>query len=97
MDLETKSYTSAPQPNATIRQLHARVEELTSQLSQATNDKRHSTQLRSSDKAVRDMQLQVQESERHRAKLEEDRKLSEAQIRTLRETLGNLVGRSCFH
>ena len=97
VDLETKSYTSTPQPNATIRQLQARIEELNSQLSQATNDKRHSTPLRSSDKAVRDMQLQLQESERHRSKLEEDRKLSETQIHTLREKLDTLVGRPCFH
>ncbi|KIJ60737.1 hypothetical protein HYDPIDRAFT_116781, partial [Hydnomerulius pinastri MD-312] len=86
VDLETKSYTSTPQPNATIRQLQARIEELT-QLSQATNDKRHSTQLRSSDKAVREIQLQLQESERQRVKLEDDRKSSESQIQALREKL----------
>ncbi|KAF8551612.1 hypothetical protein OG21DRAFT_256077 [Imleria badia] len=87
VDLETKSYTSTPQPNATIRQLQARVEELTAQLSQATNDKRHSTPVRSSDKAVRDIQLRLQESERHRLKLEEDRKAGESQIHTLRKKL----------
>ena len=93
VDLETKSYTSTPQPNAIVRQLQARIEELTAQLSSAANDKRHSTPLRSSDKAVRDIQLQLQESERHRLKLEEDRKLSESQIQSLREKLDKTVGR----
>ncbi|KAG8221578.1 P-loop containing nucleoside triphosphate hydrolase protein [Butyriboletus roseoflavus] len=87
VDLETKSYTSTPQPNATIRQLQARIEELTTQLTQASNDKRHITALRSSDKAVRDIQLQLRESEHHRLKLDEDRKLSETQIQSLREKL----------
>ena len=80
-----------PQPNAMIRQLQARVEELTNQLS---HDKKHSTPLRSSDKAVRDLQLQLQESERHRLKLEEGRKNSEAQILSLREKLDQSVGRT---
>lgn len=93
VDLETKSYTNTPQPNATIRQLRARVEELTTQLSQAANDKRHSIPLRSSDKAVRDIQLQLQESERHRLKLEEDRKVSESQIQSFRQKLDEMVGR----
>lgn len=97
VDLETKSYTSTPQPNATVRQLQARIEELTTQLSHAANDKRHSTPLRSSDKVVRDIQLQLQESERHRSKLEEDRELSETQIQSLREKLDKAVGRLCFH
>lgn len=90
VDLETKSYASTPQPNATIRQLQARVEELTGQL---TSDKRLSTPVRSSDKAIRDIQLQLQESERHRSKLEAGRKLSEGQIQTLRDKLDKLVGR----
>ena len=92
VDLETKSYTNTPQPNATIRQLQARVEELTTQLNQATNDKRHSTPLRSSDKAVRDIQVQLQESEHHRLKLEEDRKAGESQIQSLRQRLDEIVG-----
>ncbi|KAF9234323.1 nonmuscle myosin heavy chain b [Melanogaster broomeanus] len=87
VDMETKSYTTTPQPNATIRQLQARVEELTTQLNQATSDKRHSTQPRSSDKAVREIQLELQESERQRTKLEDDRKTSESQIQALREKL----------
>jgi len=87
VDLETKSYASTPQPNSTIRQLQARVEELTTQLNQASNDKRHSTPLRSSDKAGREIQLQLQESERQRAKLEDDRTASESQIQALRQKL----------
>lgn len=95
VDLETRSYASAPQPNAITRQLQARVEELTTQLNQATNDRRQSTPLRS-DKAVRDIQLQLHESERHRLKLEEDRKAYESQIQSLRERLDETVGRFYF-
>ncbi|KAG6372968.1 myosin II heavy chain [Boletus reticuloceps] len=90
VDLETKSYASTPQPNATIRQLQARVEELTTQLSQAASDKRHGTPLRSSDKAVRDIQLQLQESERQRLKLEGDQKASGSQIQSLRQELDKM-------
>ncbi|KAH7890387.1 hypothetical protein F5I97DRAFT_21807 [Phlebopus sp. FC_14] len=87
VDLETKSYASTPQPSTTIRQLQVRIEELTSQLSQVSNDKRHSTQIRSSDKVAREIQLQLSESEHQRAKLEENRKASESQIQVLREKL----------
>ncbi|KAG9311337.1 hypothetical protein JVU11DRAFT_8438 [Chiua virens] len=87
VDLETKSYTATPGPNATIRQLQARIGELTAQLNLPVNDRRHSVTPRSPDKAVRDIQLQLQESERHRLKLEQDRKASEGQIQNLRKVL----------
>lgn len=87
IDLETKSYASSPQPSATVRKLEARIEELTKQLNQASTDKRHSTQLRSPDRAARDLQLQLSESERQRAKVEDDKKAANAQIQALREKL----------
>lgn len=89
--METKSYANLPQPSATVRQLEARIEELTKQLNQASTDKRHSTQLRSPDKAARDLQLQLSESERQRAKLEDDKKAANAQVQALREKLDKVV------
>ena len=89
--METKSYASSPQPSATVRKLEARIEELTKQLNQASTDKRHSTQLRSPDRAARDLQLQLSESERQRAKVEDDKKAANAQIQALREKLDKVV------
>lgn len=87
VDLETKAYANLPQPSPAVRQLEARIEELTTQLNQASSDKRHSTPLRSSEKAFREMQLQLSESERKCAMLESDRKASQSQIESLREKL----------
>ncbi|KAI6130938.1 P-loop containing nucleoside triphosphate hydrolase protein [Pisolithus croceorrhizus] len=87
VDLETKAYANLPQPSPTVRQLEARIEELTKQLNQVSSDKRHSTPLRSSEKAFREMQLQLSESERKCSMLESDRKASQSQIESLREKL----------
>ncbi|KAI6129291.1 hypothetical protein EDD16DRAFT_1471169, partial [Pisolithus croceorrhizus] len=87
VDLETKAYANLPQPSTTIRQLEARIEELTQQLNQVSSDKRHSTPPRSSEKAFREMQLQLSESERKCFMLESDRKASQSQIESLREKL----------
>lgn len=91
VDLETKSYANPSHPSATVRQLEARIEELTKQLNQASTDKRHSTQLRSPDKAAREVHLQLSESERQRAKLEDDKKAANAQVQALREKLDKVV------
>ncbi|KAI6026521.1 P-loop containing nucleoside triphosphate hydrolase protein [Pisolithus microcarpus] len=84
VDLETKAYANLPQPSPAVRQLEARIEELTTQLNQASSDKRHSTPLRSSEKAFREMQLQLSESERKCAMLES---LSETATDTKQATL----------
>jgi myosin protein heavy chain len=87
VDLETKSYVNSPHPTSTVKQLQSRIDELTTQLKQASSEKVDSNRLHSSDKAVRDIQLQLAESERHHIKLEEERKISESQIASLRQTL----------
>lgn len=87
VDLETKSYTNSPHPTSTVRQLQSRIDELTTQLKQASSEKVDSNRLHSSDKAIRDIQLQLAESERHHMKLEEERKISEDQITSLRQKL----------
>ncbi|KAH7919841.1 nonmuscle myosin heavy chain b [Leucogyrophana mollusca] len=86
VDLETRSYSNTPQPTATVRQLQAYVDELTEQLNQRPNE-RDSGRLRSSDKAVRDVQTQLAESDRQRIRLEQERKSHEAQIQALRQQL----------
>ncbi|OAX41215.1 hypothetical protein K503DRAFT_848546 [Rhizopogon vinicolor AM-OR11-026] len=87
VDLETKSYANSLHPSPTVRQLQSRIDELTDQLKQASSDKFDSNRVPRSDKAVRDIQLQLAESDRHRVKLEEERNNSEDQINTLRQTL----------
>ncbi|KAG1740928.1 P-loop containing nucleoside triphosphate hydrolase protein [Suillus lakei] len=93
VDLETKSYTNSPHPSSTVRQLQSRIDELTTQLKQASSEKVDSNRLHSSDKAIRDIQLQLAESERHHIKLEEERKISEGQITSLRQTLDKVQSR----
>jgi myosin protein heavy chain len=74
-----------------VRQLQSRIDELTTQVKQASSEKVDSNRLHSSDKAIRDMQLQLAESERHHIKLEEERKISEGQITSLRQSLDKVV------
>lgn len=93
VDLETKSYANSPHPSSTVRQLQGRIDELTTQLKQVSREKVDSNRLHSSDKAIRDIQLQLAESERHHIKLEEERKISEGQIISLRQTLDKVQSR----
>lgn len=88
VDLETKSYSRNPQSSsaATIRRLESRIEELTGQLSQVTKD-HHRTSL-SRD---RDTSAQLFESERQRAKLEEEIRFSDEKVETLRQQMDDMV------
>lgn len=96
VDLETKSYTNSLHSSPTVRQLQSRIDELATQLKQASSEKFDSSRPHRPDNVVRDMQLQLAESERHCGKLEEERKASENQINTLRQTLDRVVSRT-FH
>jgi len=91
VDLETKSYANSLHSSPSVRQLQSRIDELTAQLKQASSEKFDSSHLHTSDKAVRDMQQQLAERERLVVKLEGDRKTSEGQINTLRQTLDKVV------
>src|SRR6267142_384318 len=88
VQLETKSYSRNPQsPTApTIRRLESRVEELTSQLSQVTKEHR-----RASLSADRDIAAQLTESDRQRAKLEEEVHLYEEKVKAMRLQMDVLV------
>jgi myosin heavy chain 9/10/11/14 len=88
VDLETKSLNS-PRPVATSRRLESRIEELTSQLHQSTKDT--SKVSRSADKSARDAKLQLAESDRARARLEEEVKNYEGKLAGLRQSMDELV------
>ncbi|KAF8880496.1 class II myosin [Infundibulicybe gibba] len=97
VDLETKSYASSPRPT-TSRRVDSRIEELTSQLNQSNKDKSETSRLqRSADKIARDAKFQLAESDRQRAKLEEERKAYEAQIQSLRRAMDDMVVPSVSH
>lgn len=68
--------------------MESRIEDLTSQLNQSQKEKSDTSRLqRSADKVARDAKFQLAESDRQKAKLEEERKAYEAQLRNLRQAL----------
>lgn len=88
VDLETKSYASSPRPATGSRRMESRIEELTNQLHQTNKEKSDTSRLqRSADKLARDTKFQLAESDRQRAKLEEERKAYESQIQSLRQAM----------
>lgn len=73
--------------------MESRIEELTSQLNQTNKDRTDTSRLqRSADKVARDAKFQLAESDRQRAKLEEERKAYEAQLHSLRQAMDTMVG-----
>lgn len=92
VDLETKSYANSPRPATSSRRMESRIEELTSQLNQTNKDKSDTSRLqRSADKIARDAKFQLAESDRQKARLEEERKAYESQIATLRLAMDTMV------
>ena len=92
VDLETKSYASSPRPATGSRRMESRIEELTNQLHQTNKEKSDTSRLqRSADKLARDTKFQLAESDRQRAKLEEERKTYESQIQSLRQAMDLMV------
>lgn len=72
--------------------MESRIEELTSQLNQTNKDKSDTSRLqRSADKIARDAKFQLAESDRQKARLEEERKAYESQIATLRLAMDTMV------
>lgn len=80
-----------------MRRLEARIEELTNQLNQVNKDKGESSRMqRSVDKVARDTQFQLAESDRQRARLEEERKAYETQLDDLRQSMDAIVSNPCL-
>ncbi|KAJ3752973.1 hypothetical protein EV360DRAFT_54247, partial [Lentinula raphanica] len=77
IDLETKSYTSSSRPATLSRKTDSRIEEITSQLT----GKGHAHRL------SRDSKFDM---ERQRVKLDEERKVYEMQLATLRKSIDEL-------
>ncbi|EIN05521.1 hypothetical protein PUNSTDRAFT_74683 [Punctularia strigosozonata HHB-11173 SS5] len=89
VDLETKSFASSPRPP---RRMDSRIEELTSQLNQSSRDKTDSVRLqRTADQATRDVKYQLAESDRQRARLEDEIKGYEARVQNLRDDINELT------
>jgi len=83
VDLETRSYASSSRPPTGSRRIDSRIEELASQLNKDKS--------RSADKIAKDPKFQLAESDRQRAKLEEERKAYEVQLTNLRQAMDTLV------
>lgn len=77
--------------------MESRIEDLTAQLNQTNKDKSDTSRLqRSADKLARDTKFQLAESDRQRARLEEERKSFEGQIASLRQSMDSMVSGGCM-
>jgi myosin heavy chain 9/10/11/14 len=85
VDLETKSYANSQRATIGRRPLSA-VEEVAGQLQQGD-----ASRLRSAEKIARDAKFQQAESERQRAKMDEERKAYQAEISQLRQAISDVV------
>ncbi|KAF8514982.1 nonmuscle myosin heavy chain b [Gautieria morchelliformis] len=91
VDLETKSYASSPRPVRESRRLESRIEELTSKLTQESKEKSETLRMsRTADKSVRDTKFQLMESDRQRARLEDEVTAYEKKVGDLRQSIDAL-------
>lgn len=92
VDLETKAYSrvqpSSSSSSATIRRLESRVEELTSQLNQAMKERNTASISRD-----RDATFKLVESDRQKARLEDEIRTYEEKVANMRKTINDMV---CF-
>jgi myosin protein heavy chain len=77
-----------------IKRLEARIEELTSQVNQSSKDT--SRLNRTADKNTRDAVVQLAESDRQRARLEEELKSYESRVQSMRQTMDEMVRNNSF-
>ena len=90
MDLETKTLSlNSSRPSNVNKRLESRIEELQNQLSRAAKD---NSGLKTVDKGSREATMQLQESERQRSRLEEEVKSYVARVKTMRESMDEMVG-----
>ena len=72
--------------------MESRIEELTNQLSQTSRDKTETVRLqRTADRTARDAKSQLIESDRQRARLEEEVKSYDTKIVSMRQAMDDLV------
>lgn len=92
VDLETKSYANSPRPSSTSRRLESKIEELTGKLQQESMEKNDTIRAhKTADKAARDTQFQLQESERLRLRQEEELRKSELRVENMKQQLAASV------
>ena len=82
--METKSYANN---RGTHGRRSERFEELTSQLTASDMSRLQ----RSTDKIARDAQFQLAEIERQKGKMEEERKMSQAEMAEMRQAMDKIV------
>ncbi|KAG8905822.1 hypothetical protein FRB99_008187 [Tulasnella sp. 403] len=91
VDLETKSYTNSPRPSMVSRRLESRIEELTGKLNQEAKEKSETIRAhKTADKTARDMQFQLAESERLRARQEDELRKAEGRVESMKRSLDDL-------
>lgn len=92
VDQETKSYSSSPRPSTQTKRLEAKVQELTAKLDRALKEKTDGGRSNGvSDKALRELQFQLSESERGRLRVEIELKGYETKVTKLRDAMDELV------
>lgn len=92
VDQETKSYSSSPRPSTQTKRLEAKVQELTAKLDRALKEKTEGGRSNGvSDKALRELQFQLSESERGRLRVETELKGYETKVTKLRDAMDELV------
>ena len=92
VDQETKSYSSSPRPSTQTKRLEAKVQELTAKLDRALKEKTEGGRSNGvSDKALRELQFQLSESERGRLRVEIELKGYETKVTKLRDAMDELV------
>ncbi|KAG6878458.1 hypothetical protein C0993_006298 [Termitomyces sp. T159_Od127] len=89
VDLETRSYSNPPRPPTISRRTDSRIDEINNPV---IKDRGEGARLQpSADKVVRDPKVQLAESDRARMKLEEERRVYETQLQSLRQAMDTMV------
>ncbi|KAG9003013.1 hypothetical protein FRB94_001636 [Tulasnella sp. JGI-2019a] len=91
VDLEARALTSSQRPPSTSKRLESKIEELTGKLQQESKEKSETVRAhRSADKTARDIQSQLAESDRQRARLEDELRKGEARVDSMKQSLNEL-------
>ena len=91
VDLETRGYANSPRAHPSRRQ-DRQVEELTAKLTQESREKQDNIlAAKNADKTARDVQFELQKSERMRARYETDLQKADDRVETMKTSLEELV------
>jgi len=90
VDFETKSYANSPKPDA-AKLAQAKVSDLQAEIKQLKEKNDSLLAQRSSNQNARTIQHQLAESERQRARQEEETRKAELKVEDLKEQIDQLV------